>query len=92
MLWILKTFLSSAVCYEFEVNMKKKIILGFAAFLMTYCALHLARADSSLIEINGRLENAQCFYEGSNPVYKTCVSESWVCRVTDNQITCETKR
>lgn len=45
-----------------------------------------------IIELNGRSEPAHCEYEYTDPVTKVCVSESYVCRVSNGVISCEIKR
>lgn len=44
------------------------------------------------ITINGRTEPAECSTEWTEPPVTTCLSESFVCRITDGDISCTTKR
>jgi len=52
-----------------------------------------AQADEiQTITINGRTETAQCHIVTSAPDIEVCMSESYVCRIQDDNIQCDVKR
>ena len=74
---------------------RKNLIITPAILITAACAtllIQMKTANADEIEMNGRLEIAQCSTEYTQPAVTTCVSESWICRITDGEISCQTKR
>jgi type 1 fimbria pilin len=76
---------------------RKNIILALAVLVMAAGVTLLIEsqaqaAEIKTITINGRTEEAVCEVEYSLPPIEVCKSESWLCRIVDGAISCETTR
>ena len=74
---------------------RKNIILTLAILITAACAtllIQMKTANADEITLDGRTERAECTTEYTQPAVTTCVSESWICRITDGEISCQTKR